>query len=756
MSKKIRVKIKHLIYIFLGMFITVFFMLPNALFIYAQAMEKNNVEVSKVFYKRYISLFPYGSKKAEALYNLAQKIVPSDSFYNRYKIYATGSGGGGGVITREMIDNAAVYYREILNEHKDSEYYIRAYSSLINLYNMDGKFDESEKLIEEGIKSHRDDLKLTAIKYKMLSLIIGGKYDEGRSIGKNLIEEGKADPDIYMLMGDINFYDRNLDDALVFYEEARDMTGWTEGGNPRKFTMDYCENVFIDEKIRIVNKIKNGYMGNSSIHGKVVINGKPVPFAYVYLKDEKEGGLNAIGDEGQKINAITNFKGEYVIPLLPEGDYILGVGLPSAYLYDTLYQTPKEGFFHLSKGEKKEYNFTFVPPMKLIKPSGALVPKEGKIEVEWEEVEGAAYYTVKLVVFQDPSKEDGGGSYAGVYVGGKITGTRFTMDINRINMQTLGFMMDDEGMINPQAYLGVFYPGSRIPFSVEAFDREGRLIKSTVPMKMNFKDMAVIYTPQEGLTEGDRLVLERELEEAVKVYERDLEKNPEDIHAMRILSKIYSIGTRRKFVPGKGDEIEGRDKDRAIELARKLYELTGDFYYLKASLNTHFIEDVEDYNWALEEYAKIPESELEGDDYARIAFMNLSIKNYKEADRYFEKVYDIYKDTNYYDLAPVILRLYFKEYDNSLKFLNILNLRLYKVDKEKLREDIKKLRNIDKESIDYKKFEEALEVILNYRENRGYRKQFIEIFESIKDPIFLDLLKSIGNYYNVFDRYYEE
>lgn len=756
MRKRIKIKIKHLIFILLGVFLTVFFILPNALFIYAQAMEKGNVEVSKVFYKRYISMFPFGSKKTEALYNLAQKIVPSDGFYNRYKIYTTGFGGGGVFVTNEMISNAAGYYREILNEHKKSEYYIRAYNSLINLYYMSGMFDEAEKLVTEGLKSEREDLKLTASKYRILGMIIAGSYEDGRIIGESLIDKGKADPDIYMLMGDINFYDRNLDDALKFYNEAKSMVKWTPSGAGQRFTMGYYEDVLPDGRIRIIEKIKSGYEGSSSIHGKVEINGKAVPFAYVYLKDEKDGDMNSIGNEGSKISAITDYKGEYVMPYLPEGNYILGVGITPAYLDNTLFKTPKEGFFHLNKGESKEYNFIFVPPMKLIKPLGAVVPQNNKVEIEWEKVEGAAYYIARLVVFEDPVKEDGGGSYAGVSASDKITDTRFTLDINKLNIKTTGFMMNDEGVLNPQAYLGVLYPGSRVPFSIEAFDKYGSLIKSSVPMKLNFKDMAVVYMPQEGLTEGDALVLQKKPAEAVKSYEEDLRKNPDDIHAMIVLSKIYSIGTKRKFVPGKSDEVEGRNMERAIELTRRLYELTGNSYYLKASLNTYFIEDVKDYKRALDEYAKIQEKELEADDFARIAWMNMALKNYREADRYFEKIYEIYKDTNYFDLAPVMLRLYFKDYENSLKFLDILDLRLYKVDKKKLTDDIQRLMSHNKEGEDYEKFEEAVEVLLNYRSDRGYRKQFVAIYESIKDPVLSDILGSIGSYYYVFEKYPEE
>lgn len=753
--RRIKIKVKHLIYIIIGTFMTVFFLLPNALFIYAQSVEKNNMEMSKVYYKRYINLFPFGGKRDEALYNLAQNIVSGDSHNARYKVYTTGFRGGGGYVTSTMVDNASGYYREIIDKYENSKFYPKAYDSLINLYTMSGSFGEAQKLIEKGLNSDRQDVAITASKYRMLHYMIGKEYDKAREIGRKYVDEGKADPDICMLMGDINYYDRKLDDALYYYKKAEEKTRWKRYDKQlEKFNMSYYKDAFIEGKTNMINRIIGIKKESSSLHGKVTINGKPVPFIYVYLDDQQEGSGGSIGNEDSKISAITDFDGNYTIPLLPEGDYIMGVGIPTIYLDNTSIQTPSEGYFHLKKGENKELNFTFTPPMKLISQKGTVVPIDGKVDVEWEKVEGAKYYLVRLIQFEEPGNLEGNNhSYCAFSPGDKIFDTSYTIDINKVNMATHGFMMNDKGELNPQAYLGVFYPGSQVPFYVEAFDKDGGLIKSTVPMKVNFKDITIISIPDDKLTASDRLVLDRKPEEAAESYEKDIEKNPDDIHAMRVLTKIYSLGTIRKYEPEAGEQIEGRNKERAIEHCNRLYQITGDVDHLKQQFKRHFIDIPEDCSRVLEGYLKIPGEFLEAEDYAIIGSMNMQLKRYKEADKWFEKVYEAYRDTNYYDLAPVILRLYLKDYVSGLRFLDILDLKLYMVDRDELIEDINRLKNMDKNTEEYKKFEDALEIIMISKGNMQYRKQYSDIYNTINHPVLSRLLKGIGNYYHVFDRY---
>lgn len=749
MRNRIRIKVKHIIYILSGMLIIIYFLLPNALFNYAKAMENSDIESSKVFYKRYASLYPYGSKRAEALYNLGREIVPDDISDTRYKIYASSFSMGGKTITLEMINNSAACYKEILEKYGDSEYYTKAYGNLMNLYTQGGRFEEGRKLINQGIGSENSNIKFIASKYKMLYLFIAKEYDEAEKIGTEYAEIYKADHDIYSLLGDINFYQRKFDSALNFYNKAMD-GNIQKSAYDREYTMNYSGITSPYNKISLVKKIKDGYTGSNEIYGRIVINGKAAPNVYVYLKDEKDGNLNSLGDEQDCITGVTDFNGNYAIPSLPEGNYILGVGIPTTYLDNTVFEIPDETYFQLGGQEKKEYNFSFSLPMKMIEPTGTVVPKDGKVEVQWEKVIGAAYYIVRLVEFENPLTMEG--SYSAFSAGDKILDTRYTIDINKLNMEVHGFMMDMEGRLNPQAYIGIFYPGSRVPIYVEAYDKGGRRLKSSSAIRMNARDLSIINVPEEGLSEGDKLVLDKRVEDAVISYEKELEINPNDIHALTVLSRIYSTGTSREYENEGSSTIESRDIAKAKCYLERLYDITGDVFYLKQELGTDYVEP-ENPGEALEKYKAIPEKDLNTDDFARIAEFNLTLKNYREADKYFEKIYTHYKDTNYYNLAPVLLRVYLKDYDNSLRFLDILDLQPYRVNKDILIACIEKIKTLDKNTEDYKKFEEAVDIMLSFRKDKDYRVSYRSIYSTVTEPTLSAALKEIGNYYHIFDNY---
>lgn len=744
MGWRIRIKLKHLICIVASIPLLLIFILPNAMFLYARATEGVDAETSKAYYKMYASLYPGGDKRTEALYNLAREIVPEDSLDERYKIYVGGYSSGGKMITEDMIDNAAGYYREVLDKGREDDYYVKSYGNLLKLYIMSGRFNEAQKLVDDGLYSDNHSIRLVAIKYRMLTLMISRDYEKALQAGREYIGAGYADSDMYMLMGDIYYYSGDYDDALRLYNQAREI----ENVKNIVYDMKYDNDASAYDRIRLIERINTKDRGEGKIQGKVIINGRPAPYVYVYLKNEKDENLNSLGDEGQCIKGMTDFNGEYEISSLPEGNFVLGAGVPSAYLENTVFMTPDEGYFHLNDGENKEYDFIFNPPMKLVKPIGNVVPRDGNVELQWEKVNGAAYYRIDLVEFTDPLHSEG--NYMTFTVVDKVPDTRYTLELCKINMRLHGLSTDENGEINPQAFLGVFYPGARVPVFIEAFDDRGRRITSSAPIKLNARDMSVITIPEEGTTEGDRLLLEGRVSEAVKYFEDYLAKNPKDIHALSVLSNIYSLGTKRKFDSSSGrDNVEGQDMDKAVELTQRLYELTGDIYYRKLILERE-LEFDRDYDKALKGYLAIPEDALKTEDYNRIAAIYLYKEDYNESLKYYEKLYKNYNDRSYYDLNPVVLNMYLGDEESALRFLDILDLRLYRMDRNILASGIDRLKSEDRNSLDYKRFRDALKAVLLLRKTGDYRAQYENIYDSINNKLLSDILKQVGGYYNIF------
>ena len=734
--KKIKIKVKYLIYIFLFLVLMRFLIIPQGIYLAAKAVEEKDIQVSKVLYKRYAELAVGKEKRAKALYNLAESIVPSsEGIQYRAYIFPNMSRNGNNT-TVEMIDNACRYYKEIMEKYKNTSYYSKAYGNTIYLYMLKGNHQEAMYLIEEGINSSYKDIRVLSIKYKMVYLTAERKYEEGISLGEDLVKGGNGDRDVYMLLGDIRRYSRRYEEAKEMYEKAGTLKVSKEKIEDKGFHY-YDGEADSFRRARFIDKELLNKEGNNTLYGNVKINGKPVPLALVYVKEIDENDItSSIGIEGEGIMAMTDLSGNYKIEGIKEGKYVLGVDVPVVSLYQTTYQAPKEGYVVLKKGVSKEINFTFVPPIKTLMPKGIVYPVDNKVNLQWEKVEGAAYYHINVVEFHNPEKMEGNSTSGSILKA--IYDTKGTLEINRGNMVVRGFSLGDSHVPNPQAYLGSFYPGCKTPIFITAYDAENRCIGSSNAIKMEAKDMIIVSISEKELTEGDKLILKGQPEKALKLYEEILKKNPNDIHALEVLSKLYSIGTKIIYDESSREEKkENVNIERAFQLRVKLYNLTGNNEYIK-SLTSLVIDSKEQQKKGLEELKKLPENELDFEQYHFMAEASLKLEDYKTADLYFDKAWE--KSTHYVSMDSVILKLYLNNSIGAIKRAdNMIDLYLYKINKEELIESMEKLNNVDKSSEDYDEFRKLIKLLLS--KNAGYREEYKNINASIQN----DQLKKIVN-----------
>jgi tetratricopeptide (TPR) repeat protein len=336
------------------------------------------------------------------------------------------------------------------------------------------------------------------------------------------------------------------------------------------------------------------------------------------------------------------------------------------------------------------------------------------------------------------------GSACSFSISDKINDNKYLIDIEEANSRERGFMFDDDGIVNPQAYLGVFYPGCSVPIYIEAFDKEGRRLTSSVPLRAEYDKTPVVKVSEAGITEGDRLILENKPKEAIESYEKELVKDPNNIRILNILSRIYKIGTYVKFTPEK-EERKDRDLDKAIELTERLYKITGNYEYKKRIAGIYFW-DKKDYKKSLEEYVEIPEAMMDADDFDSAARLELLLLNFKKANEYYDRVYSMSKNINYCGLKPVVLKMYNRDFEGALKFLTITNMSIYHVDKERLKYDIEKIKGINAGNSDYENFQRALKIELTSNNSKDLQNGFTEIHGRIDDPILTEFLEQIAHY----------
>jgi hypothetical protein len=750
--KKIRIKVKQLIIVIPIIVIITMFIIPKIIYKRAEALADNDIDTSKILYKRYINMVPFKNKKVEAMFRLAEQIAPSRDVLSMYEFHPNASGGTGRMLTSDVINNAAKYYKEIYTNYQGSEYYEKSYGRLLEIYTAAGEFNKSKKLIEEGMVSKNKYIKLKANKYNILYLTVDRKYEEAKKLCRILIMENNKDIFLFQMLGDIYFYEGDYNKALEIYTKGKELkekllnnneTTYKEQRNQRIYT----NNIYsfgVDDKIYEIDKFKDIYTSSGEFHGKLIINGKPVPFARIYLKNSRWYNLNGYSSFEEGFFVLTDFEGKYVIPNLPEGNYVFSIQIPSIRFSNerTVYQKKITGWIDLKKGDSKEINFNFVKPLNILGTEKIINPVDNKVNIHWETVEGASYYQVFISNVEDPFELSG--SSTTVTISDKVFNTEYVFDIDKINNMSVGNFNASDGLYNIQAYLGTFFPGAKVPYSVNAYNKKGDIITSSMPVLAKYEDVNLIVMSQQDLLEGDRLLIDKKPLKAVEFYESYLKNNPNDIHSLMVLSRIYKIGTRYNYETG---ENEGKDIHKSIQLSNKIYKLTGDIEYLRSGLSSieYYINTEEDYKWAIKEILKLPEKKLTEDQYQSLAVLELKLKNFKQSNYYYEKAN---LTSSYCDEDYVLLKLYLEDFSGALKLAESDKFTMYRGNKNKFIEGIKALEDIDKTSEAYIAFKDIIKSIIS--REKGYKEKYKAYTGKFKGDL-KNIVKQIEIEYDLYD-----
>lgn len=128
----------------------------------------------------------------------------------------------------------------------------------------------------------------------------------------------------------------------------------------------------------------------------------------------------------------------------------------------------------------------------------------------------------------------------------------------------MGFAsFDDEDIPTPGTLLGL-YGKAKILYAIEAYDENGKLIGSSMPViRTETHPRHFVFITKE--LEGDKLIKQRKYQEARGWFLDYLDKNPENIHSLYVLAQYYKYCEK--------------DNEKAKEYLTRLYEITGDEEY---------------------------------------------------------------------------------------------------------------------------------------------------------------------------------
>lgn len=719
---KVKVKVKTLLLILIGILFIIFVIIPFAYIELANYLNNKYPLISDILYDNYIK-YPGGTRKDEAFYKKSQELMAN---YNKYYIFL------GGKLWNSLIDYTTIQEviennKRIINEYPKSKYLPCAYKAILDTYIYVGNNEELERWVDWGKEQDKKELRDISILYDGYNHFVNRKYNEAEKILKDFtLGNENLDYIYYYLKGHIAFAMEDFENASYYYEKASEV-GWQHKSNFFGSAVPDGRNYWLSTL--------DLFKGDYKIRGRVTVDGVGIPFVEVYIQHAHMGHSTS----DNNFIAITDKNGYFESIGIKEGEYDIGIGIGSPLLFNKVYLD--KNLHSITVDGDEEVSFEFTSPMKLISPKAGETVKDNKFIVEWEDVEGADYYTVYSVAFEDPKNmkgfsltfglKDEKGEY-------KIRDKRAVFDLEILNGESTGrvFYPNGEG-INPQAIIGYFHKGAEMPIIVSAYDKDGNKLNSSIPQAAYYDNVPSIIIDNRDLTVGEELILSREYEKAIAYYENLLEEDKDNIEALRYLSRMYMFNWDKNK----------RDIGKSIDYAIKLYEITG-----KTDLLTEIMVQAEaDEQRQHKELIEKMISTVSEEDMDELLLD--CIGAYYRYIGELAKARDIMAGNLGNTLVPEIIYIdiYLEEFDTALDRLKEEKVKLPKIDKGKLIEGIEIIKKLDKNKDEYMTFKAYLYRLIS-REldyNESYN-DFQTLYNNINNKgikIILDEIRKNNRWY---------
>lgn len=561
-----KIKVKHLI-LAAAVLVVIYALVPFAYSIAAKNYSrKGDTEYAAVYYEKALSLTPDIMRSGEDIYDYANTLSSGATEHSLYKIFPYGHGGSGNnkLPTDEALDTAINLYKDLIENYSSDPWAKWGYIRLAEIYLYLGDYKEAEKYLISG-KANAN----AGLIYALYNST--GEYDKGINLLKDLIKNNKS----YF---DMNYYDSlaqlyinygKYNEAILTYKQAMDKAAEIYGEDGEASLLVRKEE--LKAKIKKVQEIKydkemeirgiGSKMGRCS--GRVTVDGRGIEGIRVYIKDKSIYKEDYIGGSLDLPYTRTDKDGYYSIDNVLPGEYDIGIGIRPDAILGKAYIDKKDSQRILEPGGVLTNNFIFNTAIKILSPDDKIEIKGGKLIISWQQMEEAESYGLVTGLINE-------GSYASSIFMNDIkkkagaATNEITIDIEQIIPEFMGFAsFYDENRPTPGTLLGL-YGGAKILYGIEAYDKNGKLIGSSMPIiKTEKQPRHFVYMTQE--LEGDKLVKEEKYQEARDWFENYLSKNPEDVHSLYVLSRYY--------------EYCDKNYNKAEDYLTRLYEITNNEEY---------------------------------------------------------------------------------------------------------------------------------------------------------------------------------
>ena len=621
---KIKIKVKTLVFLGLAFVLMVMVVIPRGNIVLARMLDRWDSPYADVFYQRYLNQ-SFGSPSFRGKLEYAEALVEG---FSRYGLFAAHRGG---VIDNRPQDlqraidllEAGIEDEENLKNHE--AYFIRGYRLLMDLYITTGDMESFTRGLEiyDGNSLELQELQRV---YKSYFEIYFGDLDRGEA----LLDD--AHPAYHIreretLLAEIALRRGDVPSAKTHLEHG-------EAHRPDKYR--YFDGTIFGtgsfrNQSRWIEKYEENFAGEYTLTGRVTVEGEPMPFVEIYVK---EGGDHSWQSAGERMVAITDEDGYFRSIGLRRGSYEVGMGVDSSRLYDkymaTMTGSMGEGPLMITEDTHLEMEFR--APITLRDKGNVTLddPREA-FHLSWKPVPDAAYYRAYYLLFSNPKEHSGGVVQQFMHTREgeeKIFATEAVFTVEGINEKGRVGMVsfsDEDRLLGPTAVLYPILPGIEYPVLIKAFDHDGKEITSSLPLRMDYEGVPGFKLEGE-LSQGEELILDQQYPEAIEYYSQRLEDQESSSKALRTLSLLYHYGWKQ------GEE----DRGRALDYGEAYYRETGQPQILEMIVDGMSLDEIADRRNRLEDLrSKVDESKEPFDFQHLEAKLHLLDENWEEARKHY-------------------------------------------------------------------------------------------------------------------------
>lgn len=282
---------------------------------------------------------------------------------------------------------------------------------------------------------------------------------------------------------------------------------------------------------------------NNTVKGRIVYSdGTPVANAGVFLQAEEDAGSSITPDEPYQ--QTTDANGYFNIPGVLPGSYQITIGLSFDQIDGWTWPVTMDEWIDVGEKKTFTYDITLQKLIDIKSPVNQQKITDKHILFSWEKVEGADYYQLNLGADIDS------GSISTVFKS-YITDNQIKVPAEEVYDHPLGviFPGDDLSTVSPKSLLAFTNTNNRFSWSVEAYRADGELITRSNGYRLDQDTMGNLpffYLKERSMTKADQLLLDKKLKKALAAYQSNYEKDPDDIHSLRMIIRLMDAESSDK------------------------------------------------------------------------------------------------------------------------------------------------------------------------------------------------------------------